>query len=110
MRKITNKSILIILTLIFSLFFSSFSKNNNKTLRGYVHVYGNEPFTYIGIETEDEKKYTIKAEKAVTDALWDTQGNLIEITGIITPNTEATKSFDMLKDGKIEVVDWKFVK
>lgn len=110
MRKFANKSLLILMLLIFCMFFSSFSKNNNKTVKGYINVYGNEPFSYIGIETEDEKKYAIKAEKSVIEDLWKTQGNLIEITGLITPNTDAAKSFDMLKDGKIEVIEWKVVK
>ena len=110
MRRISRKSFLIILTVFSCLFFSSFSKNNNKSVKGYIHVYGNEPFTYIGIETEDEKKYTIKAEKSVIEKLWDAQGNLVELNGIIIPKNDSNKEPDLLKDGKIEVTDWKILK
>ena len=41
--------------------------------------------------------------------LWKTQGTKIEITGIILPKKE-TREFNMLKDGKIEVAEWKEIK
>ncbi len=90
--------------------FCSYSKNNNQTIKGYIHVYGNEPFTYIGIKTIDEKEYKIEAEVQVIAELRASQGNMIQITGIIiNPETESLE-FGMLKDGKIIVTEWKYVK
>ena len=99
----------ILLLVSFSLILCSFSKNKTKTITGYLQVYGNEPFTYLGIETIDKKQYAIKASKEEISKLWDSQGNLIEMTGIIIPSNNQRLP-DMLKDGKIEVVEWKIVK
>ena len=109
MKRINNKVIIIFL-LLSGMLFCSFSKNTTKTVKGFINVYGNEPFTYIGIETEDDKKYAISASEEEISELWKTQGNLIEIEGyIIKPESEGRQP-GMLKDGKIEVVEWKFVK
>ncbi len=100
----------IILILLFCLLFCSYSKNKVSKVRGLIHVYGNEPFTYIGIETQDNKEYAISAEEKITADLWKTQGSLIEIEGYIVKPDTAVKGPGMLKDGKIEVLEWKFVK
>ena len=101
------RKILLIISL--SIIFCSFTKNKIKTTTGYIHVYGNEPFTYIGIETTDEKEYTISADKKLIEELWATQGKYIEISGYIV-KAETIREPGMLKDGKIEVLDWKYVK
>lgn len=109
MKRINNKVIIIFL-LLSGMLFCSFSKNTTKTVKGFINVYGNEPFTYIGIETEDDKKYAISASEEEISKLWKTQGSLIEIEGyIIKPESEGRQP-GMLKDGKIEVLEWKFVK
>lgn len=108
MKRINNKVIIIFL-LLSGMLFCSFSKNTTKTVKGFVHVYGNEPFTYLGIETEDNKRYAISASEEEISKLWKTQGNKIEITGIIISPEENIKAPDMLKDGKIEVSEWKVV-
>ena len=106
-----KKNIIYILSLIFlGLILSSYSKNNNKTVRGFVHVYGNEPFTYIGIETDDNKQYAISADEEEISKLWQAQGNKIEITGIITGKKSQGPERGMLQDGKIQVIEWKYVK
>lgn len=110
MKKLSKRIFIILTVMLYSLVFCSFSKNNNKTIKGYIHVYGNEPFTYIGIETTDNKKYAISVSEEEISKLWKTQGSMIEITGIIIPPSENVKAPDMLKDGKIEVVEWKLVK
>lgn len=109
MKKRTNR-FLVILAVLGGLLFCSYSKNNNKTVKGYIHVYGNEPFTYIGIETIDNKKYAISATEEEIAKLWKTQGSLVEIEGIIIPKEGDAKELNMLKDGKIEVSGWKLVK
>ena len=100
----------ILLILLFCLIFCSYSKNKVSKVRGLIHVYGNEPFTYIGIETQDNKEYAISAADEVTAELWKTQGSLIEIEGYIVKPETTAKQPGMLKDGKIEVTDWKYVK
>lgn len=88
----------------------SFRKNNITTVKGIIRVYGNEPFTFIGIKTENEKEYTVIAEPETEKELRKTQGNTIEITGIITRRQKEIFEPEILKDGKIEVKDWKCLK
>ncbi len=109
MKKRTNR-FLVILAVLGGLLFCSYSKNNNKTVKGYIHVYGNEPFTYIGIETTDNKKYAISAAEEEIAKLWKTQGSLVEIEGIIVKPETETKQPGMLKDGKIELAGWRVLK
>lgn len=103
------KFFFVLLVLFSSVLFCSFSRNNNKTIKGYIHVYGNDPFAFIGIETTDNKKYAISASEEEIAKLWKLQGNLIQITGIIIPSNNK-KAPDMLEDGKIEVSEWKVIK
>lgn len=109
MKKL-NYILIIFLIMICGLLFCSYSKNNNKTVRGFIHVYGNDPFTYIGIETEDNKKYTISAEDEIISELRKTQGSKIEITGIINSKKTDKSEPGTLEDGKIQVTEWKYVK
>ena len=106
--KIKNRKIAIILGIILCcLLFSSFSKNNIRTVKGYVHVYGNDPFSYIGIKTEDKKEYAIDADKNTISELWASQGTQIKITGRIIKSEKNEPG--MLKNGKIEVLEWKII-
>ncbi len=107
--KKTNRIFLTLLVLICSILFCSYSKNKYIKVTGYIHVYGNEPFTYIGIKTTDNKEYAISANEEETSMLRKTQGIKIEITGIIISKKE-TREFNMLKDGRIEVAEWKEMK
>ncbi len=109
MKKTAKYLLYLIVLLSISLIFTSFSKNKTKTIQGYVHVYGNNPFAFIGIETTDEKIYAISASEEEISKLWDSQGQKVEISGIIIPSNNQRLP-DMLQDGKIEVSDWKFVK
>ena len=102
------KKILIPVFLLLSVFlFSSFSRNNIKTVKGYVHVYGNDPFAYLGIITDDEKEYAIITEEEEISKLWKTQGSRVELKGIITKPKKDYIEPEMLKDGKIEISEWK---
>ena len=109
MKKYKSITFLIPLLLL-CILLTSFSKNKIKTVKGYVHVYGNEPFTFIGLQTNDDKEYAISADEEIKTELWKSQGNLIEITGYIVQKEEDQPPLGMLKDGKIEVTEWKFVK
>ncbi len=104
-----KKAFILIIVLLSAILFTSYSKNRMSSLQGYIHVYGNDPFSYIGIETTDEKQYSISADKEVIKELRKTQGNLIEITGIII-KAEKDKMPGMLKDGKIELAEWRVLK
>lgn len=109
-RNVLALSIFLIPFILFS-----FSKPVNKekipeTITGLVHVYGNDPFSYIGIVTDDKKKYTIIADDDVLIDLRKSQGNKIQISGFITKNDNKNEITNMLKDGKINVIEWKYVK
>lgn len=106
-----DRQLFVILLIMFSsLLFCSFSKNKITKVKGTIQVYGNTPFTYIGIVTTDNKEYAISAEEKVNSELWKTQGKLIELQGYIIKSEDDSKISGMLKDGKIEVIEWKFVK
>ena len=80
--------------------FSSFSLPSKKTsIRGYLKVYGNEPFTYLGVETTDGKQY--KLEYSEEKGLYPLQGQLILFEGVIKKSYSLKKKLNMnsLKDG-----------
>ena len=107
-----KKNILIVLfifcaSLTFAM--SAFKKTNKaESITGYIHVYGNEPFTFIGIETEDDKQYSLKADEEILKDLRKAQGYKIEIKGKVQKEDKLT--LDGLKDGNLIVIEWKFVK
>lgn len=108
------KKTILLISLLFATFlcfaFSKADKNqkNLDQVTGLIRVYGNEPFTFLGIETEDGKLYSIKADKKLTSELQSSQGNQIEIKGTIEKAEENT--LNRLKDGFIIVSEWKLVK
>ena len=89
------------------LFLCSFSKNNTKIVKGYITVFGNDPFAFIGIQTLDKKEYAIISNDDIYKELWNVQGKTVEIEGNITKSKKDIKEPGMLKDGKIEVIEWK---
>jgi len=102
------KKILIIIILCY------FYKNNNRTLRGNVFEYDVARgscslgfMTLKGIKTEDDKEYHIDASESVENDI----NGLIEVTGILTTNNEENPwfIFGMLKDGSIQVIEWKAI-
>ena len=104
----TKNNFHLIIILIFTVFMlCSFSKNKLKTVTGYIHVYGNEPFTYIEITTDENKQYSIAASDEIISELWKTQGNKVELKGIIVQPKADYKEPEMLKDGKIELAEWR---
>ena len=83
------------------------TEENLNVITGIIQVYGNEPFTYIGIVTKDNKQYAVKTDKETSNVLRDTQGKKIEIKGTINPENENT--LNKLKDGFIILIEWKIV-
>lgn len=108
--KLRKQFFIVNICIIFFLLLCSFSKNHISSVSGYVHVYGNEPFTYIGIKTTDNKEYKISADEKTKEELWKSQGKLIEIIGYIEKEKNEKIKIDTLKDGSIEVIEWKYVK
>ena len=73
--------------------FSYSSKKNIKdsdmiVLEGSVKCYGNEPFVYLGITTEDEAFYKIVASEQIIKELFGKQGEKIKLCGIQIQNSD----------------------
>ena len=109
MKNNMRKIIIILSILITGIIFCSYSKNNNITVDGFINVYGNEPFTYIGIKTENNKEYALNASDDVLKELRASQGKKIEIIGLLIPKDKDSYEMNMLKDGRIEVTEWSIV-
>ena len=83
-------------------------------IEGYPTVYGNEPFTFIGIETvpkkesENPKYYRIVCTDEVEKALRDMQGYVVHIRGRIISGEKAFNEYgpDILDDGVIVLSSW----
>ncbi len=84
------------------------AKAKTDSVTGYINVYGNEPFTFIGIVTDDDKQYTITADDSILKELRKTQGKKIEIKGTIEKSEKP--GFNELKNGRIILLEWKYVK
>ena len=108
-----KRKFLIMLLMSLSCLCFGFSKAGKSSkglteVSGFIHVYGNEPFTFIGIETTDGKQYTLKADKDILIELQASQGNKIEIKGTVEKNKDKNKaSINELKDGNLTVLEWK---
>lgn len=111
------KKLFLTLFLIFtSVLLSAYSKpvkDKVISVSGLINVYGNEPFTFIGIKTDSGEEYSLTAEKEVLDQLRNTQGKKIEITGSIKQadknQEKAAVEFNSLKSGNLIVLDWEYV-
>lgn len=111
MRKIIL-AILMICSTAFCFSFSKPKQDDTISLKGYVRVYGNEPFTFIGIVCDSGEEYALLAEGNILNELRKSQGEKIQIKGYRKKN-EADKSsvsLNSLKDGTFVVKNWKTVK
>ena len=67
-------------------------------LEGSVKCYGNEPFVYLGITTEDESFYKIVASEQIIKELFSKQGENLKLYGIQLQNSyENTLLFEVKK-------------
>lgn len=107
-----KKIFLIVLTILTASLFASFSKPvKTETIRGYVKIFSNEPFSFPGIETEDGKKYTIIADEKVREEMYMIQGYLVDFTGRISTENKLNKQQDQkLSNGYFELDSWKVYK
>lgn len=94
--------------LIFIPFICSAAKNKTQTIQCYIRSYGNEPFTYPGIVTENNEIYLVVASDKIQKQLLEMQGIKIEVTGyIIEENKELYEGLD---NGSFKVQKWKKLK
>lgn len=56
------------------------NKDGDNTLKGYITVVGNEPFTKLAIHTDDNKIYLLQCSKELSDQLWKQQGTYYYVT------------------------------
>lgn len=98
---------IILLTFILSLFLS-FSRSKEISVKGFIRSFGNKPFNYAVIETEQGNQYSIKTDNSTKEELFKTLGSKIEITGIlISQDNENCVNFS--EDGYIELIKWKIL-
>ncbi|MDR1288105.1 MAG: hypothetical protein LBK08_10890 [Treponema sp.] len=75
------------------------------TIRGAVRVYGSEPHTYAGIETEDGRIYAVYPPEKEAE-LRKLQGRTLEFTVRFLPEPKGYGAL-FLKDGTVTPVSWK---
>lgn len=78
MKKLLTSFFIIILAFMLV----SFSKNKSVTVEGRLGLYGNEPFTYLGLTTSDTDFYVIQTkDRALYKEIYELQLMTVEITG-----------------------------
>ena len=90
--------------------FSSFKINKNIYITGYVTSYGNDPVTYLGIKTPDQKEIGIIANDEIINDLKKMGGTLIEFEGQYADDNEIPAHLKLFKDGVFIVSSWKVAK
>lgn len=54
--------------------------DKENTIKGYITVVDNEPFTKLAINTDDNKIYLLQCSKELSDQLWKQQGTYFYVT------------------------------
>jgi hypothetical protein len=75
-------------------------------IRGWVRIYGNEPFTHAGIELEDGKTVYAVYPREAELRVWDLQGRLLEFT-VERPDEASVKGLVERHDGVVTPLSWK---
>ncbi len=76
----TNKLFIILLSaIVISIIGCAGSSETNIKLNGTLYVAGNEPFTYLALDTKDRTVYKIECSDSLKKELWQLQGNTIEL-------------------------------
>ena len=70
--------VLLFLTLILSIIGCAGNYNTNQ-LSGTLYVVGNEPFTYLALDTKDGTVYKIECADSLKKELWQLQGNTVTL-------------------------------
>lgn len=90
------KKLICLCVLLASFLFPCFSYSSKKNIKdsdmivleGSVKCYGNEPFVYLGITTEDEAFYKIVASEKIIKELFSKQGENLKLYGIQLQNSD----------------------
>lgn len=78
------------------------------SVTGLIHSYGNAPFTWLGIETEDGKAYALRVDKKTDEKLRRLFGVPVLIEGKV--ELPVQHGYEQLKDGAIRVKKIKIVR
>lgn len=98
-----------------ALLFCSFARRPPDTVTGYVHMYGNAPFSFPGFETEDGKRYTLvldekKSGTLTLKELESLQGQRVELRGVIRTGSDAVEEgINRLRDGEFVVYSYRVI-
>ncbi len=98
----------IILLLLATALFSSYSKPKLHTIQGTIHSYGAAPLNYPGITTTKGKEYLVVASDKTKQELLARPAVLIEFTGYIIDD-EDERPVMSLKDGAFKIETWEVV-
>ena len=80
---------------------------NTVTITGRVQVYGNEPFTFVGIVDMDNVEYAVYP-RSKEDELRQLQGYLIKFTVVFLDEPKAYGSM-FLRGGTVEPTSWEIL-
>jgi hypothetical protein len=78
---VMKKYVLIVLPVLFafSFFLESCScgcgSNKDNVVKGYIAIVGNEPFTKLAVQSDDNKTFILQCSKELEKELWKNQGN-----------------------------------
>lgn len=76
----TNKLFIILLfTIMISIIGCVSSCNTTNKLSGTLYVAGNEPFTYLALDTKDRIVYKIECSDSLKNDLWQLQGENVSV-------------------------------
>jgi hypothetical protein len=76
----TNKLFTILLsTIVISIIGCAGNCNTTNKLSGTLYVAGNEPFTYLALDTKDRTVYKIECSDSLKKELWQLQGKIVEL-------------------------------
>ena len=99
----TNKLFIILLsTIVISIIGCARNCNSNNKLSGTLYVAGNEPFTYLALDTKDRTIYKIECADSLKKELWQLQGqdvdlNYTEIKEFNKMNTAVVNGYSLMK-------------
>jgi hypothetical protein len=78
-------------------------------ITGRVQVYGNEPFTFVGIVDEAGIEYAVYPYSKEAELVW-LQGHLIEFTVIFLDDPPRTEASLTLRGGTVTPVSWVIIR